>query len=68
VAWLLQSILGLDTQQFLDALALHQRYQVSHWDGLNLAAAKEAKCEKPYAEDCQHGQRYEAIEVVNPCL
>ncbi|MGB0743900.1 MAG: PIN domain-containing protein [Opitutales bacterium] len=67
-AWLLQTVVGLDTQQFLDALAFHQRYQVSHWDGLILAAAQKARCEKLYSVDLQHGQRYEEIEVINPFL
>lgn len=65
-AWLLRPVVRLTTQQFLDALAFHQRYQVSHWDGLILAAAKEARCEKLYSEDLQNGQTYDGIQVVNP--
>jgi predicted nucleic acid-binding protein len=65
-AWLLQTVVELTTQQFLDALAFHERYQVSHWDGLILAAAKEVQCEILYSEDLQIGQSYDGIQVINP--
>lgn len=67
-AWLLRPVVELSTQQFLDALAFHQNYQVSHWDGLILAAAKDAHCEQLYSEDLQHGQLYNDIKVINPFI
>ena len=64
--WLLFPIQAMTAESFLDARLFHERYQVSHWDGLILAAAKEAHCEILYSEDLQHGQSYDGITVVNP--
>jgi predicted nucleic acid-binding protein len=67
-AWCLQSIIGLSTQQLLDALVFRNRYQVVYWDGIILAAAKEAKDEKLHSEELQQGQHYEEVEVIDPFL
>ncbi len=64
--WLLRPVVSMTSRTFLSALALHQRYQVSHWDALILAAAKEANCETLYTEDLQNGQIYDGITAVNP--
>lgn len=48
------------------AQALAMRYQLSHWDGLIVAAATIANCETLYSEDLQHGQSYGTVQVVNP--
>ena len=48
------------------AQALATRYQLSHWDGLIVAAATLAQCETLYSEDMQHGQVIGAVKVVNP--
>ncbi len=64
--WLLFPIQAMTAESFLDARLFHERYQVSHWDGLILAAAKEAQCKTLYSEDLQHGQSYDGITVINP--
>ena len=51
---------------YLSARCFHERYQISHWDGLILAAAKEANCKILYSEDLQHKQTYCDITVINP--
>lgn len=48
------------------AQALATRYQLSHWDGLIVAAATLAQCETLYSEDMQHGQVIGTVKVVNP--
>ena len=48
------------------AQALATRYQLSHWDGLIVAAATLAQCETLYSEDMQHGQMIGTVKVVNP--
>jgi predicted nucleic acid-binding protein len=63
---LLYPIHPITTETFLSARLFHERYQVSHWDGLILATAKEALCHKLYSEDLQHGQIYDGIEVIDP--
>lgn len=63
---LLLPIESMNEQSFLEARLFHERYQVSHWDGLILAAAKAAGCDTLYSEDLQSGQIYDGIAVVNP--
>ena len=48
------------------AQALATRYQLSHWDGLIVAAATLAQCETLYSEGIQHGQVIGTVKVVNP--
>ena len=48
------------------AHALATRNQLSHWDGLIVAAATLAQCETLYSEDMQHGQVIGTVKVVNP--
>lgn len=48
------------------AIQLAQRFRLSHWDGLVLQAALDARCGVLYSEDLQAGQRFGDLEVVNP--
>jgi predicted nucleic acid-binding protein len=52
----------------LSALQLRERYKLSPWDALIVAAAIEARCERLFTEDLQHGQRIEGVEIVNPFI
>ncbi len=45
---------------------LQDRYRLSHWDALIVAAAKTASCRYLLTEDLQAGQKLDGIEVVNP--
>jgi predicted nucleic acid-binding protein len=47
---------------------LQDRYQLSYWDALIVAAAKAASCRYLLTEDLQAGQELDGIEVVNPFL
>ncbi len=47
---------------------LQDRYQLSYWDALIVAAAKVAACRYLLTEDLQAGQQLDGIEVVNPFL
>lgn len=65
---LLFSITPLTTETFLTALAIHARYQLSHWDSLIIASARETACGIVYSEDMNHGQTYDGVQVINPFL
>ena len=54
----------LSTHRLAQAVAT--RYQLSHWDGLIVAAATLAQCATLYSEDMQHGQVIGTVKVVNP--
>jgi predicted nucleic acid-binding protein len=47
-------------------LILAERYGVSFYDSLILAAAQEAGCRVVYSEDMQDGQRFQDVTVRNP--
>lgn len=66
--WLLFPIAPLTIDTFVAARVIHSRYQVSHWDSLILASAREAGCAVVYSEDLGNGQEYDGVKVVNPFL
>jgi predicted nucleic acid-binding protein len=66
--WLLFEIAPMTVEICLEALRLHRRFQVSHWDALILASASETRCETLYSEDLAHGPAYGAVTVINPFL
>lgn len=43
-----------------------ERYRLSYWDGAIIAAAHVAGAETIFSEDLNSGQRYGALQVVNP--
>lgn len=47
---------------------IQDRYRLSYWDALVVAAAKASSCRYLLTEDLQAGQKLEGIEVVNPFL
>jgi len=47
---------------------LQDRYRLSFWDSLIVAAAKTASCGFLLTEDLQDGQKLDELEVVNPFL
>ena len=47
---------------------IQDRYQLSYWDALIVAAAKASSCRYLLTEDLQTGQKLEGVEVVNPFL
>lgn len=49
-----------------EAVATRQRYQLSYWDSLIVAAAREAGCTEIHSEDLSDGQDYGGVVAVNP--
>ena len=64
----LRRLLAVHSSVDLCAEALHirERYKLSWYDSLIVAAALEAKCDVLYTEDLQHGQRFDDLVVTNP--
>ena len=56
----------LDRMTVRRAIANHQRFKISYWDSLIVAAAEESGCSQIYSEDLNAGQSYNGIEVSNP--
>jgi predicted nucleic acid-binding protein len=60
-------IIPMDVRLTASALAIGERYTLSFYDALMLAAALEAKCSRFYSEDLHHGLVIDGtLEVVNP--
>ena len=53
---------------YRQALRLRERYQLSFYDSLIVAAALESKCTRLLTEDLQHGQEIEGLRIENPFL
>jgi predicted nucleic acid-binding protein len=53
---------------FQRSFALHDRYSLSHWDSMLVAACQEAGVTRLYSEDMQHGADYDGVKIVNPFI
>lgn len=53
---------------YLEALRIADRYRLSWYDSLIVAAALEGGCEKLYSEDFQHGTKFQSLRVENPFI
>jgi predicted nucleic acid-binding protein len=56
----------IDHQLVRIAIELSHRYRISYWDATILAAAEALGAGTVYSEDLNHGQRYGAVNVINP--
>ena len=63
-------LLAIHSSQALyaEALRLSDRFRLSWFDSLIIAAAIEAQCSVLYSEDLQTGQRFGNLEITNPFL
>ena len=52
----------------LSASEIEERYRLSFWDALVIAAAINANTQKIFTEDLNHGQTIEGILIENPFL
>ena len=57
---------GVDLATLERAWRLEDRYSVSWWDALIVAAAQMSECRVLLTEDLQNGQQFDAVQVVNP--
>lgn len=48
------------------AWLMEERYFLSWWDALIVAAAQTCRCDVLLTEDLQHGQTFDALRVINP--
>jgi predicted nucleic acid-binding protein len=50
------------------AWSIQDRFTLSFWDSLVVAAAREARCQVLLTEDLQHGAELDGVSVANPFL
>jgi predicted nucleic acid-binding protein len=48
------------------AIETARNFRISYWDAAIVAAAARAAAPVLYSEDLNHGQRYGAVQVINP--
>ena len=53
---------------YAEALRLNERYRLSWYDALIVAAAIESQSTLLFSEDLQDGQRFDGLQVQNPFL
>ena len=68
LATVFRPLMAVQSSQALyaEALRLTDRYRLSWYDALIVAAAIEGQCSSLYTEDLQHGQHFEGVGVENP--
>ncbi|MEF2074086.1 PIN domain-containing protein [Consotaella aegiceratis] len=59
---------AVDDKIVLGGITIAQRYRISYWDGAIVAAAERLGAQIIYSEDLSHGQRYGAVQVINPFI
>ena len=58
--------LAIDLPLIKQAWGLQDRYLLSWWDALIVAAAQAGDCRVLLTEDLQHGQRFGRVRVIDP--
>lgn len=58
--------LAVDLPLLNGAWALQDRYSLSWWDALIVAAARSSDCRVLLTEDLQHGQTFGTLRVIDP--
>ena len=64
--WMAYPMVSVDGEIVLEAAALGDRFQLSHFESQILVAAKRLGCDLVYSEDLGHGQIYGGVRVLNP--
>jgi predicted nucleic acid-binding protein len=59
-------LVSTDADLVRRAVEAHATYGVHFYDGMIVAAAERAGCERIWSEDLNHGQKYFAVTVTNP--
>jgi predicted nucleic acid-binding protein len=60
--------LPIDEETIKEAWRVQDRFHLSWWDSLIVAAARLLDCRYLLSEDLQHGQDFQGVRVVNPFL
>jgi predicted nucleic acid-binding protein len=56
----------VDVPTIRRAIDIQERWQISFWDSLIVAAAEQTHCETVFSEDLSDGQTYGSVTVRNP--
>jgi predicted nucleic acid-binding protein len=59
-------VVSIDTPLVKDAVQISRFAQLSYWDGLIVAAASRAGCQRLLSEDLNDGQQIGGVRIENP--
>ena len=59
-------VVATDARLVREGLRISRDHDISHWDGMIIAAAAASGCEVHLTEDLNDGQVIEGVRVVNP--
>jgi predicted nucleic acid-binding protein len=65
-AFLVLPLIVADGDVIQSAMRIEERYQISFWDALIVAAAEKGGADVLYTEDLNDGQRYGTVVAKNP--
>ena len=60
--------ISIDTAILHQAKLIEEKYLISWWDSMIIAAAKKGGCKTIYSEDLSNGQIIAGVQIVNPFL
>lgn len=66
LSYLEWDVIDNDRFLFLEGIRIKEKWSISYWDALILAAAMRAKARELWSEDLSPGQHYDGVVVVNP--
>ncbi len=61
-------IIEIDFDLVIQAIDLSEKYKLSYWDSLIIAAAAKSKSTTLFSEDLHHNQVIETVRVINPFI
>jgi predicted nucleic acid-binding protein len=59
-------VIDNDRVLLLEGIRLQEKWSISFWDALIIAAATRAKARELWSEDLNPGQFYEGVAAINP--
>ncbi len=65
-SWSRFNVADITQPMMWDALQTRERWQISYWDALIVAAARALRCRVIFSEDLADGQDYGGVVVANP--
>ena len=66
LSYLEWDVIDNDRALLLEGMRVKEKWSISYWDALIIAAARRAKAKELWSEDLNPGQQYESVIVVNP--
>jgi predicted nucleic acid-binding protein len=63
-----RQVCPVDTALVFRAIESQERFQLSYWDSVIVAAAMRLGCSTLFTEDLNHGQHFGSLQTINPFI